>query len=463
MKRITTLFVLLLLFISFAFAGGAKEPAKMLELDRDLYGSEANIDWKQFEGETINILMVAHPWQEAIEPHIKEFEQLTGITVKPNVLAESLFWERVVMGLESARAPFDLTFLGAGYDTMTYYLNNWLEPLNSYINNPKLTDKDWYDINDINNVYRMNFLLPTLEGQYYGIPITSEVYMMWYRKDIFDQLGIKAENLKTMDDWLAATKRINDETDLYGASIRGGELGLKDSLTAMVFGFWGDEPYIFGRDMFFDENWNPQFTHPRVMKGFENWAKVMRYGAPGVTSHDWYDAVTAFQQGHTGIYWYDASLFSPDLENPEKSHIVGKIGYSAVPATEFGHKTSYWSWGLGIPANSQKKDPAWLFMQWATSKHLDIETGLKTWGATRDSSWTNPEYVETLPKEYTKAVNDSLKIIEPSLLYLPGSEEIMQGMLVALHDLYSGMPTLQAMQKLQNEALKVVRENKLLK
>ena len=42
---------------------------------------QCNIDWRQFEGQEINLLLSAHPWQEAIMPLIPEFEELTGMKV----------------------------------------------------------------------------------------------------------------------------------------------------------------------------------------------------------------------------------------------------------------------------------------------------------------------------------------------------------------------------------------------
>jgi multiple sugar transport system substrate-binding protein len=36
-------------------------------------------DWQQAKGTQLRVLMNKHPWQGAIEPHLKEFEALTGI------------------------------------------------------------------------------------------------------------------------------------------------------------------------------------------------------------------------------------------------------------------------------------------------------------------------------------------------------------------------------------------------
>ena len=86
----------LLLTAGLAFAGGEQEAAEGEEAEKPevttserVPGSDADVDWRRFEGETLDLLFVAHPWQEAIEPHLDEFEQLTGMEVSLNTLSET--------------------------------------------------------------------------------------------------------------------------------------------------------------------------------------------------------------------------------------------------------------------------------------------------------------------------------------------------------------------------------------
>ena len=54
-----------------------------------LAASEANINWQQFAGTTLNIMLCRHPWQETIEPYFPEFEQLTGMKIVTTILPEA--------------------------------------------------------------------------------------------------------------------------------------------------------------------------------------------------------------------------------------------------------------------------------------------------------------------------------------------------------------------------------------
>ncbi len=425
---------------------------------------EANIDWKQFKGETIKVLFVAHPWQKAIEPYIKEFEQLTGIKVDLQVVAEDLFWDKITMGLSAKKPPFDLFFLAIGYDAYSYFLNNWLEPVDKYIADTKLTDLQWFDMNDINPAFRQAFLMPNVkQGKTYGLPITSETYILFYRKDIFAKQGIDIYQLKSIDDWLEVVRKITQQPGIYGAVVRGGEVGILDELTGMAFDYWGDLPYEFGKDMYFDENWNPRFTNPRIVEAFKTWAELMKKSPPGVTSFTWYDATTCFAQGLVATHWFDASLFTPMYEDINQSTVVGKVGYTVVPPTKYGHKTAFWSWGLGISSKSMEKKPSWLFMEWATSKYMEKITAPKTFGAVRTSTWELPELKEKFPPGFSEAISKSMKIAEPSLLYLGQAQEVTLRMIDALHALYEGKDPKAVMSTLQNKAIEILKEQGVLK
>jgi len=421
---------------------------------------QANINWRQFEGSELRVLFVAHMWQKAIDPYIKDFERLTGMKVKEEIMAEDLYWTRITPALSAQHPPFDVFFTTEGYNTWSYFLNGWLQPLTPFINNSKLTDLDWYDMDDITPAFREGFLLPDPKrGKLFAIPIVTEVYINYYRKDIFQKMGIDVSNLKTIDEWLKATREINSalKPQVYGAAVRGGEVGILDELTGMAFDYWGDLPYIFGRDMYLDANWYPRFTNPRIVKAFATWAELMKNSPPGVTSYTWYDVVKAFEQGKAATIWFDSSLFAPQFESPKESRVVGKVGYAVPPPTEYGHKTAFWSWGLGIPSRSTNREAAWLFIEWATSKYMEERTAPATAGPTRASTLGSAEIMKKFPAGLPQVLKESFKIAEPSLLYIGAAEELTRGMLDALHLMYEGKTPESAMEELQNKAIKILK------
>jgi multiple sugar transport system substrate-binding protein len=56
------------------------------------------------------------------------------------------------------------------------------------------------------------------------------------------------------------------------------------------------------------------------------------------------------------------------LEDPAASRIVGKVGYTVVPAGPKGQFSSTYGDGIGIAAASKNKEAAYLLCQWVVSK-----------------------------------------------------------------------------------------------
>ena len=128
---------LLAAFIAFFFISSALNSADLSNY------TNANIDWKQFEGEDVTVLLSKHPWQEQIEPLIPEFEELTGINVKLKLLPENQYLTKVPADMEAGTFKFDV-FMTQLYEAPKFCGENWLADLEPLINDPSVTDPNWY-------------------------------------------------------------------------------------------------------------------------------------------------------------------------------------------------------------------------------------------------------------------------------------------------------------------------------
>jgi multiple sugar transport system substrate-binding protein len=419
---------------------------------------KAKIDWQQFKGQSLDLFFVKHPWTDAIEPLLPEFEKLTGIKLNLTTAAEDPYWDKSSLGLANSKPPFDVFFLSMGLNGYTAYTNNWLAQLNEQLANPKLTDPAWYQYDDISGAAAAAFHLPDPSSpKIYGIPMSTEVYMFFYRKDLFKESGIDVNAITTMQQWMDALHKLKLPAGVYPATIRGGGLGILDELNGMVANSWGNTPYLKDRFVYFDDKWAPRFTDPKVVEGFKLWADLMKLSAPGVTSFDWYEATTQFAQGKAATFGPDASLFASIFLDPKQSTVVDKVGFKALPAVSAdGAHTAMWSWGLSIPEKSAKKDAAWLFVEWATSPWVTEQVSLKTLASSRQSTWKSADYQAKLPEGFGEAVGQSLKIAQPSIMYLTSADQVVQNMLDALQGIYQGTPPDAAMKTLQDKATAVV-------
>jgi len=414
-------------------------------------------------GQTVKVLLDAHPWQEAIEPMVESFTKDTGIKVEITVLGEDVYWDRVSLGLSSSNPPFDVFMLSPNMTGYTGYTNGWIAPLDDYLNDASKTPSD-YNFSDIYPYIVDGFRFPDTSGKIYAIPLTMETYMLFYRKDIFQEQNIDVNNLKTINDWMDALDKIDAAykgKGIAAAVIRGQDPTMPDELLAAVYNNWGNRDFLPQRMFYFDEEWNAQFTDPAVIEGFKTWAKLVSLGPTGSTNFTWYDCTQQFAQGKAATYWFDASVFGSIFEDPEQSQVVGKVGYLPVPPTATGNGTTHWAWGLGIAANSKVKDAAWQFVKWATSAETEMATAKSTYGPVRASTWE--KMAGEFGEEFSKAVDASLKMSAPGYFYFDGSSEINTLIIDTVIRMSQGEDAQALMEKLNNDAQNIVIEQGLKK
>src|SRR5260370_12888961 len=79
------------------------------------------------------------------------------------------------------------------------------------------------------------------------------------------------------------------------------------------------------------------------------------------------ESMASFTQGRSAM-WIDGVGWAPPLEDPAASRIVGKVGYTLVPAGPKGQYSATYGDGLGIAQATKNKEAAYLLCQWAVSK-----------------------------------------------------------------------------------------------
>jgi multiple sugar transport system substrate-binding protein len=415
-------------------------------------------DWKRYSGQEITLLFNEHPWTDGVRPYIQEFEDLTGIKVNLQAFAEDLYFDKMELAVRSDKPVADVYFLPMDSTAYTQYSADLIAPLTPYINDPTMTASD-YDLADFPEGFRASAMYPPGEAnaQLYGIPITFEAYILFYNKDLVDKyLGGKVP--ETMPDLLAAAKKISEEGngEVYGAVMRGIRSDtIMDTLTGVVFNSWGTNPTPLPYNIWFDGDWTkPRFIDPRITEGLSNYAEMMKAGPPNIQSIDWNDANQLFAQGKVAFF-IDASLFGPGYEDPATSAVAGKVGYAPLPKTDQGSMTGHWLWGLGIPKNSQHKEAAWYFIQWATNKDNEPKIGTKTGGAPRLSTWDNSVYKGALNADYVKAVQTAMATSRPTAVFYEGWKEIAIMIVDSIQEMYGGKDPAQATKDLQDKVLSV--------
>lgn len=454
------LFTILAVLIIISMLAACQPAPQPTEAPKQEAPKTEGFDWKRYEGKTITLLLNEHPWTEGLRPIVADFEAKTGIKVNMQPFAEDLYFDKMELALRSDKPVADVYFLPMDSTAFTQYSANLIAPLTPLIEDKNMTSPE-YDLADFPDGFRSAAMYPPgdAKAQLYGIPITFEAYILFYNKDLVNKyLGGKVP--ETMEELLVAAKKVSDEGkgEVYGAAMRGIRSDtIMDTLTGVVMDSWGSDPSPLPYGIWFDGDWKkPRVTDPRIVEGLANYAGLMKAGPPNIQSIDWNDANQLFAQGKVAFF-IDASLFGPGYENPESSQVAGKVGYAPLPKTAKGSMTGHWMWGLGIPANSENKEAAWYFIQWATGKEADPKISTKTGGATRLSTWSSPTYTAALNPEYVTAVQTVMKTSRPTAIFYEGWKEIAIMIVDAVQEMYGGTDPAKACDDLQTKILGVVK------
>src|SRR4030067_2229337 len=168
----------------------------------------AAVNWKQSQGTEIRFLMNKHPFTTFIEPKVPECEKMTGIKVTIEAFPEDQYRNKRTIEL-NAGGKVDGYMIMPGQDELHYWKAGWLQPLDAYIADSKLTAVEW-DPKD----FFSSFTKASMgEGKQIGVVINAETSLLSYRKDLFKKFNVKVP--KTMKDLETVAKFF------YGKEVEG--------------------------------------------------------------------------------------------------------------------------------------------------------------------------------------------------------------------------------------------------
>lgn len=414
------------------------------------------LDWRQFEGKKITVLMNEHPVADGMRSVLDQFTAETGIEVDLQAFAEDLYFDRMELALRASDGVADVYFLPMDSTAFTQYSAELIKPLSPYLDDPNMTADD-YDFADFpaGFVSATHYPPGAADAQHYGVPASFESYILFYNKDhVNEYLG---GTLPTnMDELLEAAQTVKEKSggQVAGAVMRGIRSDtLIDTVSGIALNSWGDAEIQLPQNLWFDGDWaKPRLTDPKITRGLEHYAGLMAAGPPNILALDWPDASLLFQQGRAAFF-IDASLFGPGFEDESASAVAGKTGYAVLPPAEAGgsSRTGHWLWGYGIPANAKEPEAGWYFIQWMSSKQIEPTIGAFHGGAGRLSTWDDADYQSALNAEYVDAVLESMKTSRTTVVFREGWSEFALAIVTSIHDMHGGTAPEEATAKLQTQ------------
>ncbi|MEJ7761618.1 MAG: extracellular solute-binding protein [Thermomicrobiales bacterium] len=369
---------------------------------------DAQIDWRQAEGESIALLVTPAHYFEKFRAVTEDiFTELTGIEVQFEVIPPKELREKAVLDLAAGSGNY-ASHTGDPMYLPLYQSNEWVDPLDEYLNDPTLTDPAWFAVDDI----IPNWIeADSVDGTLYGMPVEGEATIHIYRSDIYAELGLQPP--QTLEELAQSAAAIHTD-DRAGMALRG-------------FQGAGQNMYIFPSlflefgGQWFDADGNPTLNSAAGVDALQYYVDLLQYAPAGVENWNWPEIMEAFAGG--GLTQYvDANSTASVIENPASSTVAGKVGYQRWPAGPSGRRvTSIWNWTMSINSAlpDEQKKATWLYIQWLASRPTQLlsasyketpEAVVRT-GVNRSSIWNDPAYQELVgfTEDYVDVVLTSLQ------------------------------------------------------
>lgn len=393
---------------------------------------------KQYSGQEISIVWEAG--LQALDPlnfSGPKWKELTGISVKVIEVPTAEMFTKI---LQEHRA-------GTGaYDALNV-IPSWmgdlaragaLEPLDPFV------DKYGYreELKEIAPVYRDNQM--TVGHEIYGLPDDGDVFVMYYRKDVLGDPKIQAAYKEKYGADVPVPPKDWQEFDQLGALIT-------EVTGGKPYGaaFFRDPPYaqqmfqerfrVYGGKFFDAETMAATVNGEAGVRVFTEWVEENKWMPAGVQTWGFVENLAAFLQGDTAmtISWPPYGRWAAGYGTEEealawvpKSQVAGKVGYTMTPG---GHPQLASGFSLCVSASSQKKDAAYLFIQWLNSKEISLERVQLPYALRdpfRDSHFASEEYKKRWPEapEYLAALEAGAVngLLDLSLLQTDRYEEALR-------------------------------------
>jgi len=356
----------------------------------------AKVNWRQAEGERINLAIIPANFFDGVVALTPQFEALTGIRVTYEKIPPGQIRNKVVLDLNTKAGTYSTHAADPMYYPL-YVSNRWVEPLEPYLQDAKLTDAAWYDLADVMPSLRS---ANSIDGKLYGIPFQGDATVQVYRTDLYDARGLKPAT--SFEQYTSNAAAVHDPANrIWGAALRGFPgPGQNMFIYPSVFRAFGGS--------WFDGGGKIKVNGPEAEAALDWYANLdQKYAPKGVENWNWPDIADAFAQG-TLASFIDGFASAPILADPQKSKVTGKFGFARWPAGPSGKRvTALWNWGFPVNAaiSPRAKQATWLYIAWATSRETlgrmaygspAISGTAQRTDVPRLSIWSRPEFIAAM-------------------------------------------------------------------
>jgi len=400
--------------------------------------------WQRFKGSKIFIQFTKNPWSDVMEKMLPDFEKQTGIKAEFADLPEIQARQKLTVEFTAGSGGIDVWYTSMHVEKRRFWRSGWYLDVRKFLNDPTMTAPD-YDWNDMAAGAKSIATQP--DGSISGMPAFVDPWILFYRKDLFAQKGLKPP--KTLAEMEEFSQKFHNAPSLYGFVARGLKNANAPAWDWVLFSMGGN---------FQTKDGKASVNTPEAVKAMDYYAGMLRrFAPPGVVNFNWYECSSAFMQGQVAMY-FDGVNFAGQFEDKEKSKIAGNVGYAVLPAGPAGHFSPIFGNAVAVSAQSKVPGPAYFFAQWATTKQSAVKELLAGVGSARTSVWSDPEVKAKpkMPADWYQAYVDSLKIGRLGLPEIVGVTEYRDIIGVAIQKAIEGAKSADVLAAAQKEFQEVL-------
>jgi multiple sugar transport system substrate-binding protein len=277
---------------------------------------------------------------------------------------------------------------------------------------------------DLADYHPLYSAMTTYKGKTWGFFDDGDVFMLYYRKDVFEDQKLKDaykakfnQDLRVPQDWDEYSQVAQFITDQLAPNIYGSAHFRKFGGPGNQFSFL--QQYRSNGGVFFDDqSMKAQLSSDAGIKTLQQMVAANKASMPGNNEMDAVAVWTAWLQGKVAMIfsWPPTGRLSAGYSQSDKainfvpqSSIIDKVGYAVMPGKNGEHASGYVK---ALTADSPNAEAAYLFMQWATCPPVSLARTMVPY-ALRDpyrlSHYTSPLYRALWPnaKEYLLGLNDA--------------------------------------------------------
>lgn len=310
------------------------------------------------------VLTGTTPWLPAYQKAAAAYEAEKGVKITFRPFPYGGMRTQMTNAIQSKNAAFDVFQLDEPW-TGQFYDNGWIKPIDEiiegYVLDPNILTYDNLPL------WNKQQRLGVAGGQVMGLPINGNVDLFVYRKDIYDKLGLQVP--RTWDEAIENGKKAVEAGEVrYGYVTRGqpttGGQSVSYEFMHVLYGFGADWFTVDGGSL------APAINTKAAKAAAMTFRRLLELGPSRPQTVGQADCIALMQSGQA-LQGHFVAAGMPQLEDESRSSVVGKCGYSVVPAGSLEQPVpASGVWSLCVPAGQvpERQRAAAEFIVWMLEK-----------------------------------------------------------------------------------------------